>query len=167
MCRLPTSGNGSFQSNWYKSRHTASEKTRWDPGTRSGSRAWDREWGIHGATAPISSGSLGSPPREARSATTPLSVIEDAAAFERMTSRREFLEATAASAAGLWLPAEPLAGTPPPRGFLDLRRPPDSVRVQTATDYFTLVGSDGGQWAGNGVAVTDRKSTRLNSSHRT
>jgi alpha-galactosidase len=71
-----------------------------------------------------------------------------------MTSRREFLEATAASAAGLWLPAESLPGTPPPRGFLDLRRPPDSVRVQTTTDYFTLVGSDGGQWAGHGLEVT-------------
>src|SRR5436309_5672654 len=82
-----------------------------------------------------------------------------------MTSRREFLGTTAASAAGLWLPGEPLPPTPAPTGFLDLRRPPDAVMVQAATDYWSLVSSGGGQWAGHGIAVTTEE--RENALHVT
>src|ERR1041385_1857045 len=79
-----------------------------------------------------------------------------------MTTRREFLGATAASAAGLWLPGEPPPPTPAPTGFLDLRRPPDAVMVQAATDYFTLVGSGSGQGLGSGIAVaTDARENAL------
>ena len=82
-----------------------------------------------------------------------------------MTSRREFLGATAASAAGLWLPGEPLPPTPAPTGFLDLRRPPDAVMVQAATNYWSLADGGRGQWAGHGIAVTTEE--RENAIHVT
>lgn len=73
-----------------------------------------------------------------------------------MTSRRDFLERGALTAIGLSLPTAPLAATaPPPRSFVDLRRSPDSVMVQTATGEERLRSSSGGtRWEGNGVAVT-------------
>ena len=75
-----------------------------------------------------------------------------------MTSRREFLGGTAAAGIGLWVPAPdpaaPLPGAAPPRGFLDLRRPPDGVWVQTPGDYVRLAAGGGGQWTGHGVTVT-------------
>ena len=76
-----------------------------------------------------------------------------------MTSRRDFLEATAASALGLPASAaagraETLASTASPRGFLDLRRPPDSVMIQTAADYRRLTPAADGRWTRDDVAVT-------------
>jgi alpha-galactosidase len=77
-----------------------------------------------------------------------------------MTSRREFLERAALSAVALSLPvsvesAETIAAPAPvPRGFLDLRRPPDSLMVQTATGDLRLTLGAGGRWVNNAVAVT-------------
>jgi len=72
-----------------------------------------------------------------------------------MTSRREFLVSGAISAVGLSLPRWRFtAEQTPPRGFLDLRRPPDAVRVQTATGEEHLRPVAGGRAAnGSGVRV--------------
>jgi len=83
-----------------------------------------------------------------------------------MTSRREFLEGTALSALALSLPALPSRHlsdadvAPPPRGFLDLLRPPDGVLVQTATGDLTLTNGASG-WTNNGVIA--RTNVRQNS----
>jgi alpha-galactosidase len=79
-----------------------------------------------------------------------------------MTTRREFLERSALSAIGLSLPiagsAEPrepaTAPPPPPRGFLDLHRSPDSVMLQTATGDLPLTRAPGGRWTNGGSVVT-------------
>ena len=69
-----------------------------------------------------------------------------------MPSRREFLEGLALPALALSLPA-PRAQTA--RGFVDLRRPPDSVMAQTATGDIPLTPGSGDTWTGaNGIAVT-------------
>jgi alpha-galactosidase len=77
-----------------------------------------------------------------------------------MTTRREFLEVAALSAAGLALPAGAGAGAPqattnraPSPGFLDLHRAPDLVTAQTDTGDFRLVLS-GDRWTNNGVVIT-------------
>ena len=78
-----------------------------------------------------------------------------------MTSRRQFLRRSALAAAGLALPAgAPPAGrgpaiVPAPGGaFLDLRRQPDGVTVQTASAYVPLAAAAAGRWQGAGVTVT-------------
>src|SRR2546427_12233394 len=70
-----------------------------------------------------------------------------------MTSRREFLRRSAISAIGLSLPSPPrgwlfTVEEAPPPGFLDLRRPPDGIRAQTATGDRRLraVAGGGGRW---------------------
>ena len=72
-----------------------------------------------------------------------------------MTSRREFLRSAAISAIGVSLPRWRIAGAQTsPHGFLDLRRPPDGIRVQTATgeEHLRLVA--GGRWESGDLAVT-------------
>ena len=72
-----------------------------------------------------------------------------------MTSRRKFLEQSAVSAIGLSLPRWRFVGAQtPPRGFLDLRRPPDAIRVQTATGEEHLRPGAGGRWEVGDLAVT-------------
>jgi alpha-galactosidase len=75
-----------------------------------------------------------------------------------MTTRREFLGATAASTLGLAIPIAPFANVenaaPPPRGFLDLHRSPDSVMVQLASGELRLAKGSGGRWTGDDVVVT-------------
>jgi len=72
-----------------------------------------------------------------------------------MTSRREFLRHSAVSAIGLSLPRWRFAPEKtPPSGFLDLRRPPDGVRVQTATGDERLRPVAGGRWEAGDLAVT-------------
>lgn len=75
-----------------------------------------------------------------------------------MTSRRDFLRGTAASAIGLSLPpsARMLGGGAPraPRSFLDLRRPPDEITVRTAGAEERLRRVSNGRWEGAQVAVT-------------
>jgi alpha-galactosidase len=77
-----------------------------------------------------------------------------------MTTRRTFLEGAAFSALGLTGPAgiinlsRPSTPPPSPRGFLDLRRAPDRVFVQTETEYRALESAPGDRWTGsNGVLV--------------
>ena len=74
-----------------------------------------------------------------------------------MTSRREFLRHSAMSAIGLSLPRWRFseAQTPPP-GFLDLRRPPDGVRVLTAAGDQRLRAGADGRWEAGDLAVIVR-----------
>ena len=76
-----------------------------------------------------------------------------------MTSRREFLEASALSALSLSPFARGSAYTESPRiaptlGFLDLLRPPDLVAVQTDAAVVRLVSSGGGRWTKGDIVVT-------------
>lgn len=79
-----------------------------------------------------------------------------------MPSRREFLEGLTLPAIGLSLSVSESLGlgqattaTQAPRSFLNVRRPPDSVMVQTATGDLPLTRADGGNWTTpNGVVVT-------------
>lgn len=81
-----------------------------------------------------------------------------------MPSRREFLERGAMAAVGLSLPAgaapggRPAGADPgpdaPSPAFLDLRRQPDGVTVQTATAYVPLRPAPGGRWEGAGVVAS-------------
>ncbi len=80
-----------------------------------------------------------------------------------MTTRREFLGATALSAVGLALPeatvlspanSEAARATRVARGFLDLVRSPDAVMVQTAGADVRLVRGGGDRWSGGDIAVT-------------
>jgi alpha-galactosidase len=78
-----------------------------------------------------------------------------------MTSRRDFIERVAVSTAGLVMPASAaerltrFAEPVPPRGFLDVGRPPDRVVVQTATDDLVLRHDEEERWTGgSGVTVT-------------
>ena len=68
-----------------------------------------------------------------------------------MTSRREFLQRSAIATIGLSFPVEEA----PPPGFLDLRRPPDGIRAQTATGDQRLraVAGGGGRWEADDLAV--------------
>ncbi|MEP7001559.1 MAG: glycoside hydrolase family 36 protein [bacterium] len=76
-----------------------------------------------------------------------------------MTSRRQFLQQSAASAVGIALPTIALADShpasatrnhAPPRSFLDLQRAPDSVTVESASGSQRLVAAPGGRWSGAG-----------------
>jgi alpha-galactosidase len=78
-----------------------------------------------------------------------------------MPSRRDFLHRGALVAAGLSLRPAPTAARPPAadqavrspaRGLLDLRRPPDGVRVETAAGFAALTGR-AERWEGAGVTV--------------
>src|SRR2546429_4672643 len=78
-----------------------------------------------------------------------------------MTSRRQFLERAAWSAAALSLPVPDVAvsgqtasATAAPIGFLDLHRAPDSAMVQTAAGDLRLTKTAGGRWTNNAVVVT-------------
>ncbi|MCG6958159.1 MAG: alpha-galactosidase [Gemmatimonadetes bacterium] len=78
-----------------------------------------------------------------------------------MTSRREFVQRSALSAVGLSLPGGAStrgrdSETTSPgrrRAFLDLRRPPDVVMVQTEEGDLTLRGTAEGRWESAQVAV--------------
>jgi len=77
-----------------------------------------------------------------------------------MTSRREFLQRSALAGLSLPLlrpedvpPGEIPAAAPPPPGFLEIRRAPDSVTVETAPGEQHLQAS-GDEWRGSGVTVT-------------
>jgi len=80
-----------------------------------------------------------------------------------MTTRRQFIERSTLAAVGLSLPAgmvtppagtDPSADPPPSRTFLDLRRQPDSVTVQTAAGFAPLGAGGAGRWDGAGVTVS-------------
>ena len=74
----------------------------------------------------------------------------------RVTSRREFVAATAISAIGLVLPRRLVADqamTTPPRGFIDLRHAPDAVIVQTAAGDVRLAHTSGDRWTNGGIVV--------------
>ena len=74
-----------------------------------------------------------------------------------MTSRREFLRHSAMSAIGLSLPRwRFVAEETPPPGFLDLRRPPDGVRVQTAAGDQRLRAGADGRWEAGDLTVIVR-----------
>jgi len=67
-----------------------------------------------------------------------------------MTSRRDFLETTAALGVVLTIPRT--LPEPPPRGFIDLRRQPDSILVQ-AEHELSLTHADN-RWSNGAVIVT-------------
>src|SRR5690242_6806535 len=85
-----------------------------------------------------------------------------------MTSRRRFIEGVARGGAGLLLPSHALlaAATHPTdapadatgiaqaRGFLDLRRAPDAVQLQLASDTVALTHGGGGRWTRGDSVVT-------------
>jgi alpha-galactosidase len=81
--------------------------------------------------------------------------------IDRMTSRREFLERTTLAAVALSLRGTrnsrdmtgPL-GPALPRGFLDLRRPPDAVMVQGASGDRRLSRDSSGRWTSDDIIVT-------------
>lgn len=73
------------------------------------------------------------------------------------TSRRDFLAASAASAAALTLPrqlAAILPSAPAATGFLDVLRSPDAVFAQTASAYLALSRDGESRWANGAIAVT-------------
>jgi alpha-galactosidase len=77
-----------------------------------------------------------------------------------MLPRRAFIQQSAAAlGSSLLLPAfAPRAsgartGDAPPRGFVDLAHPPNTVTVQTATGNVTLGAGPNGRWDGAGVQV--------------
>jgi alpha-galactosidase len=69
-----------------------------------------------------------------------------------MPSRRDFIESALYGAAGLVLVRH--ADSTPPRGFLDLRRPPDLAVIQGETGELRLDSSSSGHWAKSDVVVT-------------
>ncbi|MEP6492218.1 MAG: hypothetical protein ABJF01_06050 [bacterium] len=73
------------------------------------------------------------------------------------TSRRDFLASAALSAVALSLPRSGVefleTHVPPPRGFADLRRPPNGVFAQTGNAYLTL-SLIGDRWSNDGLVVT-------------
>src|SRR5438477_6073086 len=78
-----------------------------------------------------------------------------------MTNRREFLERTTLSALALSLPGSgatdsraAMSPTAPPRGFLDLIRPPDAVIAQTASGERRLSRDSGGRWTSDAIVVS-------------
>jgi len=74
-----------------------------------------------------------------------------------VTSRREFVAASAFSALGLALPrrlVSDLTTSSPPSGFIDLRRGPDAVIVQTANGDLRLMRQNGDRWTNGGVVVS-------------
>jgi alpha-galactosidase len=88
-------------------------------------------------------------------------VIEHPADATAMPSRREFIERTTLSAIALSLPGSPKCNSAtmsdvggPPRGFLDVRRPPDAVMVQTAAGDRRLSRDTNGRWTSEQLVVT-------------
>jgi alpha-galactosidase len=80
-----------------------------------------------------------------------------------MTSRRAFLYQSTVTAAGLLLPAAKVVRRPrltwpagTPRGFIDLRRPPDSIVAQTVGGDRRLKSAADGRWQDGDVSVTLR-----------
>ena len=76
-----------------------------------------------------------------------------------MTSRREFLETAALSALGRAAFERSRAYTgrsrrAPAPGFIDIRRPPDLVNVQTDTDEIRLRRLSDGRWTNDDIVVT-------------
>jgi alpha-galactosidase len=79
-----------------------------------------------------------------------------------MTSRREFVAEATLSTVALAAPARWALGLttirpaePAPRGFIDLRRPPDAVNVQTSADVRSLRDEGNGRWtASSGIVVS-------------
>jgi alpha-galactosidase len=79
-----------------------------------------------------------------------------------MTSRREFVGGAVLSAAGIAFRGVPAGGLtttsqrePPPRGYIDVRRTPDVVMVQTADGVQSLRAAVEGHWMGaSGLVVT-------------
>lgn len=72
-----------------------------------------------------------------------------------MPSRREFLQRSVLSAAGLTLPLG-AADSPTPRrrpGFLDVQRPPDAVMAQTEGGELRLQAAGAERWEGGNVMV--------------
>jgi alpha-galactosidase len=76
-----------------------------------------------------------------------------------MTSRRDFIERATLSALALSAPAPAflrhLTGDPPPRGFLDIMRPPDRVLVETASGDLVLASGPTERWAAPGGVVVN------------
>lgn len=70
-----------------------------------------------------------------------------------MTSRRDFLEQSALAALGVSLPLTSRQGSPP-RGFLDLHRPPDAVLAETASGPQRLVPGSTNRWTAESITVT-------------
>ncbi len=78
-----------------------------------------------------------------------------------MTSRREFLEQVALSAVGMSVPFSPVPHVTGPKtdattqgpGFIDLRRAPDAVMVQSETGDHTLTRSPDGRWTNAAIAL--------------
>jgi alpha-galactosidase len=77
-----------------------------------------------------------------------------------VTSRRQFLRDTSVAAFGVTALVRDAASRPRRQlsgaGFIDVRRPPDAVMVQTAAAEQRLVAS-GAEWRGEGVTVTTRE----------
>ena len=75
-----------------------------------------------------------------------------------MTSRRDFLQQSAAALAASSLPAPILkwtgANRPPSAGRVDLAQPPAAVTVHTASGAQRLTPASTGRWTGAGVEVT-------------
>lgn len=76
-----------------------------------------------------------------------------------MASRRQFIESTLLSAAGLPLLSgesrlESWPHDATSRTFVDLRRPPDLLRVQTEAGELRLQSAAAGRWTGSDIAVT-------------
>ena len=73
-----------------------------------------------------------------------------------MTTRREFLETSVALAASAALGSARTRselGSQSPRGFIELRRAPDSVTVQTASADHRLTRDNGDRWADGDIVV--------------
>src|SRR5262245_56715206 len=83
-----------------------------------------------------------------------------------MTSRRSFLEQSALSALGLALPVQGPRTIQPtgskPSGFLDLRRPPDTVQVETTSATQTLTQAPSYRWTSADITVTTEPGPALN-----
>jgi len=58
------------------------------------------------------------------------------------------------AAVGLSLPAPRFVGPNAPRGFLDIRRSPDSVSIQSASGEVRLTRGANGRWSNGGTIVT-------------
>jgi hypothetical protein len=71
-----------------------------------------------------------------------------------VTSRRQFLETSALFAATAALERVPVSVVSrAPRGFIDLRRAPDSVMVQTADGDRRLARDAGDRWTDRDIVV--------------
>ena len=69
-------------------------------------------------------------------------------------TRRDFLASAAVLAASPGLPSALRASSGPAPTYLDIHRSPDSITVQTATDYRALQAGANGRWEASRIAVT-------------